>query len=323
MEPIQDLAARLCEAKLVTAEDLSALRKALWMKPELYDSDLRHLISINQALAAPDPAFADLFGEAVVHFLLRQEEPKYFLKETMVDWVQSRLVHEGRIDSFASLEALVRVLEQAENSPARFKQWALAEIERSVLTGQGPTRLGGNISPGVVDSDDARFLRRTLFASGGAGALHVTSEEAEALFRIKDITKDAINAPEWDALFVQGCANYLMAHVGRAVLTEDDMTRLERVMDDNKPHLGRFLLRMNDMGNLSRSLGWAISGDEDRDIDAEVIAAKALTPSEIAWLKQKIVEDGRTDRYEKALLTFLSDEAAGLPPALELLRQAS
>jgi hypothetical protein len=241
------------------------------------------------------------------------------LKDHLAEWLEERLIHDGRLGSYTELETLVRILEQAENAPERFKRWTLAEIERSILTGQGPTRLGGNISPGVVDTDDAKYLRRTLFARAGFGALAVTVEEAEMLFRIKDTTKDSLNAPEWDALFVQAAANFIQAHVGRAMLTEADKARLERVMDENRPHIGRFLGRMGDMSNLAQTLGF---GEKPRDLDAEIAEASQITPSEAGWLRSQIAADKRTDRYEKALLAFLSDEAGGLPDALEHLRAA-
>lgn len=319
-EQLQTIIDRVAETRSIEPADITALRGLVWGKPELVDADMRMLIDINRHIKTHSPAFTDFFAEAIVHFTLRQSEPNYFLKDHLAEWLEDRLIHDGRLGSYTELETLVRVLEQAENAPDRFKRWALAEIERSILTGQGPTRLGGNISPGVVDTDDAKYLRRALFARAGFGALAVTVEEAEMLFRIKDTTKDSLNAPEWDVLFVQAAANFIQAHVGKAMLTETDMNRLERVMDDNRPHIGRFLGRMGDMSNLAQTLGF---GGKDRDLDAEVEEANRITASEAGWLRSQIAADGRTDRYEKALLAFLADESGGLPQALEHLRQAA
>lgn len=317
--PLQTIIDRVTQDHSIAAADIATLRGMVWGKPELVDADMRMLAEINRHIKIPSPDFTDFFAEAIVHFTLRQTEPKYFLKDHLAEWLEERLIHDGRLGSYTELETLVRILEQAENAPERFKRWTLAEIERSILTGQGPTRLGGNISPGVVDTDDAKYLRRTLFARAGFGALAVTVEEAEMLFRIKDTTKDSLNAPEWDALFVQAAANFIQAHVGRAMLTEADKARLERVMDENRPHIGRFLGRMGDMSNLAQTLGF---GEKPRDLDAEIAEASQITPSEAGWLRSQIAADKRTDRYEKALLAFLSDEAGGLPDALEHLRAA-
>ncbi len=311
---------RVAQERSIAASDITALRGMVWGKPELIDADMRMLAEINRHIKIPSPEFTDFFAEAIVHFTLRQTDPKYMLKDHLADWLEERLIHDGRLGSYTELETLVRILEQAENAPDRFKRWTLAEIERSILTGQGPTRLGGNISPGVVDTDDAKYLRRALFARSGFGALAVTVEEAEMLFRIKDTTKDSLNAPEWDALFVQAAANFIQAHVGKAMLTEADKSRLERVMDDNRPHIGRFLGRMGDMSKLAQTLGFARN---ERDLEDEIAAANQITASEAGWLRVQIAADGRTDRYEKALLTFLADEAGGLPQALEHLRQAA
>jgi hypothetical protein len=121
-------------------------------------------------------------------------------------------------------------------------------------------------------------------------------------------------------LFVQAAANFIQAHVGRAMLTEADKARLERVMDDNRPHIGRFLGRMGDMSNLAQTLGF---GGKERAIWTPKSPKPARSPpSEAGWLRSQIAADKRTDRYEKALLAFLSDEAGGLPHALEHLRAA-
>lgn len=318
--PFQMIVDRVAQERSISPEDITALRGMVWGKPELIDADMRMLAEINRHIKIPSAEFTDFFAEAIVHFTLRQTDPKYVLKDHLADWLEERLIHDGRLGSYTELETLVRILEQAENAPDRFKRWTLAEIERSILTGQGPTRLGGNISPGVVDTDDAKYLRRALFARAGFGALAVTVEEAEMLFRIKDTTKDSLNAPEWDALFVQAAANFIQAHVGKALLSEADKSRLERVMDENRPHIGRFLGRMGDMSNLAQTLGF---GRKERDVDAEIAAANQISASEAGWLRVQIAADGRTDRYEKALLAFLADESDGLPQALEHLRQAA
>jgi hypothetical protein len=146
--------------------------RMVWGKPELVDADMRMLIEINRHIKIPSPDFTDFFAEAIVHFTLRQTEPKYFLKDHLAEWLEERLIHRWSVwAAIPSWKRWCALLEQAENAPDRFKRWTLAEIERSILTGQGPTRLGGNISPGVVDTDDAKYLRRTLFARAGFGAL--------------------------------------------------------------------------------------------------------------------------------------------------------
>lgn len=321
MIPLHDAAVRICAAGRITPNEVGNLRPLIWSRPELTDHELRELVMISEALDTPCPEFTDFFAEAVTHFLLRQTQPNYYLQDQMLDWVERRLAPEGVIDARPKLEAMVRVLEQAVNAPERYKQWVLDAIERAVLTGQGPTRDKDNFSPGVVDRDDATYLRRVLFARGGKGATHVTADEAEMLFRIKDIVREALNSADFETLFVQCCGNFVLAHAGKTMLDAAAAIRLERVMDDHRPHIARFLLRIGEMDDLSKALGWMLRG-EGSEHDRAVADAARISAEETAWLKARIVIDGRTDRYEKALLTFLADEAGDLPPVLEQLRRA-
>ena len=94
------------------------------------------------------------------------------------------------------LEAMVRIIERAENTPDRLKDYVLAAVERAVLDGTGPTRCGGTIEPGCITAAECALIRRTIFAAGGESPAAVSQREAEMLYRLKDATLDAPNAPE-------------------------------------------------------------------------------------------------------------------------------
>jgi hypothetical protein len=158
----------------------------------------------------------------------------------------------------------------------------------------------------VVTAAEAQLLRRLIFASGGFGPAIVSREEADMLFRIKDACIDGDNAPEWEKLFVQGVANHLQGFSAYAPLTRERAQQLESFMRNSAPSIGRFFGRM---GQLDLKGGLAElfrSPDAPRNLDAEMLAAEAITRPEKGWLDARIAERAGIDRYEQALLDFLA-----------------
>jgi hypothetical protein len=177
-----------------------------------------------------------------------------------------------------------------------------------VLTGEGPTRDGGSLGAGVISDAEVKLLRRLLFAQAGDGPATISQAEAELLFRLKDATLGAANAPGWKTLFIQGVGNHLMAYSSYRPLDRNDAARLDAFMDSPGPGVGGFLARM---------AGAAVSGAgfrelkpvARRDHDAEVEAARAVTTGEAGWLKARVHGDGEVDPLEQALLDFIAEES--------------
>jgi hypothetical protein len=195
--------------------------------------------------------------------------------------------------------------------------------------GEGPTRIDGVVRPNCVDAVEVELLRRVIFAGGGEGAVIVGSDEADMLFRIKDATLDGDNASSWLRLFVQGVGNHLMAHSDYRPLTRDEAAAFESFMNDNTPNLARFFSRMLPpdkigYGTIAEAFKTMFPRAEDRFAKRLALDnSHLITPQEAGWLKTHIAADGETDAYEKALLTFILDEAEHAPAMLEnMLRHA-
>ncbi|MEY2926897.1 MAG: hypothetical protein RL367_1374 [Pseudomonadota bacterium] len=324
-ETLSDLSRAIIAARTIDDTQVLALRQQLWASFKLDQDDLDQLFAINDALGTPDVGFTDLFVEAVLHYLLRQSELHGFVTDAGAAWLIAHLMADGRVESCAELEMIVHLLEQAENDPEQLKQFALDQIEKSILTGSGPTRSGGDICPGVVDAVEAALLRRLIFASGGESATQVSEHEAELLFRIKDATLGAANAPEWTTLFVQAVGNHLMAHSDYQQLSLADARRLNLAMDSRASSLGSFLGRIAQSVSLEsvKHPGTLMSQTKSHWGDDSAIAAdRAISADESAWLKRMIAADAVTDDLEKALLAFIADESGGLDPELAAMRQA-
>ena len=302
-----DIARQAAADGAVSADEILALRRAGWGDGAISSVEAEAVMTLNDALAARTAEWCDFFVEAIGEFVINGSEPKGYVGDDTAHWLISRLDRDGRLDSMAELELLVRVLERAANAPEHLKTYTLAQIEKAVLTGTGPTRGGDELSPNCVGDAEARLLRRVLFAAGGDAPAAVSRAEAELLFRLKDASRGAANGPEWKRLFVQGVGNYLMGYVSpTAQIDRARAAELETFVADHDSHVGRFLGRM---AKASPNAFGAVFGRKgaERDRFAELAAAERVTREESAWLESHIHADGEVDEYEQALLDFLAE----------------
>jgi len=248
----------------------------------------------------------------VGEYVLNGTEPKGYVADATADWLIARLDHDGRLDSQAELELLVRVLEKALGTPDSLKAYALAQIERAVLTGGGPTRSGGTLDAGSITEAECKLVRRVIFASGGDRPAAVSKAEAEMLFRLKDATLGQPNAADWQRLFVQGVGNYLQGWNNARSVTRERAAELESFMAETSTGLSRFFGRMarTDAAALRTAARDVMVGSQPptRDFAAEASAEAAVTGAEHSWLQSRIDADGHSDPLEEALLAFLAEE---------------
>lgn len=304
----------------ISAEEILQLRRDGWADGRIEPAEAEAIFVLNDHLAERTPAWAEFFVEAIVQFVLAGGNPRGFISEDQADWLIARLDRDGRVESLAELELLATLFDKAEAVPARLKAYALAQIEQAVLTGEGPTRDGGQLGSAPqgggasITPAECRLLRRFIFAFAGDGPGGVSRAEAEMLFRIKDATLGASNAPDWPDLFVRGVANHLMAHNRFSQVTADRARSLDQFMNDSSPRLGAFFRRMgsSDLGGNFRDaaagvLGFGRKGTA-RDLAGEVAADQRITESEDAWLQQQVDANAQLDVLDQALLKFIAEE---------------
>lgn len=292
---------------VIDADELLALRRAGWANGQITPDEAEALFSINAALVAPDAVWTDFFVETIGEYVVNGTPPRGHVSPDNATWLLHRIEQDGKLCSMAELELLVRVLERSQNCPQLLKDRALFHVEQAVLTGAGPTRHAGDLEPGRITAGEAQILRRTLFAAGGDAPAAISRAEAELLFRLKDATLTAPNAPEWQTLFVQGVANYLQGAVlPNAQISRDRAAELDAFMADSRSSVGGFLGKMA----LATPRVFEVLFHKDapaRDRFAELSAAERVTGEEQAWLEAEMAEDGQTDAYEQALLRFLAE----------------
>jgi hypothetical protein len=302
----RDIAEQAAADGAISADEILALRRAGWSDGTIHPEEAEAIFAINDRLTAPTAEWTDFFVEALSEFIVGGGDPRGYVTAAQADWLIARIDHDGRLESMTELELLTKLLDKATNTPDRLKAYALAQIERAVLTGQGPTRGGGSLEAGRISEAEVRLLRRMIFAQAGDRPAAVSRSEAEMLFRLKDATLGAPNAPGWKQLFVQGVGNYLSGFTSYAALSNERAAELEAFMNRPTDGIGGFFARMA-RSDVRKGFAGAFGRKPARDIDREAAAAHAVTGEERLWLQDKIDADDAVDEFEEALLAFLAE----------------
>lgn len=297
--PLDDISAMIAQARTLGPEETLALRRAIWPDGQVSAQEAGILFELNRVSSSPSPEWVDFFVEAITAYLIEQVEPRGYVSDENASWLMRAIDHDGRVDTLAELELLVKVVERAENVPASLKRYALAQISHAVLHGDGPTRCGNGLKPGSIGTAEVRMLRRVLYATGGCGPAHISRSEAELLFQIKDATLNGDNAPEWQSLFIQALSLNLMTEQRFEALSRDEASRLDAFMADTSTSMGGFL------GRMARSL---IEKPQPlRRCDPDAPAQTGLTDHAQDWLQAMVDSDGQLDPLERALLKALAE----------------
>lgn len=306
-----DLARQVATDGNVDSSEILDLRQLGWSSGDISLEEAEAIFAINRRLVQPNAEWVDFFVEALGEFVVNGTAPKGYVDDREAEWLISALDHDGRLDSMAELELVVRVMERATNVPDRLKLYALAQVEHAVMSGSGPTRCGGELSGEHITEAECRLLRRMIFAGASLRPAAVSREEAEMLFRLKDATLGAENASEWKRLFVQGVGNYLMGFSSaNAQLSHERTRELEAFIADNRASVGRFFNRAARQTPNAFGAVFGRKGTESASVDhkARVAAAQAVDDGEKAWMDLQIEGNGRIDEFDQALLDFIAEE---------------
>ena len=306
-----NLADQVAADGVVSPEEILSLRRLGWGDGEIHRGEAEAIFKINNLIKDQTDEWVDFFVEAISEFVLNGTEPRGMCDESEARWLIAQIDHDGRLESMAELEAMVRIIEKAENVPDVLKHYALRQVEEAVLNGTGPTRHGSDLADCHISAGECRIIRRLIFSAGGFGPAAVSREEAEMLFRIKDKTLSAANDALWKDLFVDGVANYIKGfQLTNAQMSHERVKELESFISDNKANVGRFFGRMardipqarNHFGNV---FGKKSAGSNYAVAQA---AGSEVTDQEQKWLKEMIEADGELDDLERALLKRIAEE---------------
>lgn len=308
---------RIVAAERVTPEDTIALRPIIWGGTVIERAHAEALFAINAAARKTCPQWVDFFVEAITAYLIEAAQPRGHVDAENAEWLIGQIGREGRLETRAELLMLVAVFEKAESVAGVLRRYALAQIERAVITGEGATRIGSAPRTGAIDEAEVALLRRIFFAPGSSDGCIISDDEAAAMFRIKNATMNADNAPGWATLFVQIIGNHLVERPSANPVTPERTVELDAFMNDHMPNVGGFLSRMEAAFLHPSTVIDAFTATPESFRETTRDRDPAITMAEANWLKAQIVADGAMDDLEKALLAFVIDESGPLPVAIE------
>jgi len=301
----------------VDAGEILALRRQGWGDGIIVREEAEALFALNNGLEERSEEWCDFFVEAIGEFVLNGTPPRLQCDDAEARWLIDKIDHDGVVDSVVELEAMVRIVERAENVPTILKNYVLEQVEKEVLTGTGPTRCGGKLSATHISAAEVKVLRRVIFSSGGYGPAAVSRFDAELLFRLKDATLQDANDESWADLFIDGISNHLRGFaLDNAQLSHERKLELVREIEDNSVNFGRFFSRMaKSDASLSTRAQWLkehLTGTDgpQNDYEQDASAGDEVTAQEQEWLNRAVNKDGQLDDLEKRLIRQLMEDGA-------------
>ena len=318
----------VCRRGSIRHADVKQLRRLYYANGEICRREAECLFEINDACKIQDPSWPEFFQEAIVDYVVHQNDPQGYVDIAKSDWLVVQTAPNGEINTHSGLQLLIRVMELARWSPESLSQFVLNAIKDSILTGSPIARGGRGGIPGVVAREDVELLRRVLYAFGGAGNIAVTRGEAEILFRINDATAEAENDPDWTELFVKATLNVLLEASGYVVPTREDALRRENWLESRgdlswkkvvagmmTPRIASQIGTMIQNYRKPTSDEWQMSRlEQERHA---IITQEVITRADADWLARQVERDGRLTLNECVLLMHLKRARPKLHPRLQ------
>jgi hypothetical protein len=319
-EHLSSLAARIAASRKVSEDDVLAMRRLVYSNPLVSEQDAHLITMLDDQLVEAHPTWTAFLSELVCDYLVHQELPEGYVNETKAQWLIQHISANGFLKSDTELELLINVMECARRVPHALTAFALAQVKTAVLDGEGPLAHGGILQQGKITAGEVNLLRRILSAASGEAQIAISRHEAEVLFELHDATCDADNDPEWNTLFIQSIAQYLMSLSLHEPPTFEEALRREKWLMDqpqnlNTQSMGGFFGRMFS-GSLS---AFRQSQSELNNVDQSGVIATAenITQDEAVWLIERIMQDGQVSLLERQLLAYIHQSKPPMHIALE------
>jgi hypothetical protein len=295
----------------ITADDVIALRRHYFADNSISLREGEELFALAERIGEADcREWHQFFSEAITVLLVDQIEPHGYLSDDNADWFIARIRADGHVLVKSEFETLLRVMERAREVPDRLATFALGLVKDIILNGDGTAITGEKHAPGVVTNADVAALRRTLFVASSEGFGSVTRAEADVLFDIADATAAADNDPAFDDLFARAIGNHLLSGLGRRAPDRKEALRRQAWLDERRPLISGIAANF-------RGIVFGKRQSPAPEAAPSSPATEIVTSEEAAWLKSRIRRDSNVSSAERALLTFLRNEAAQLDPSLD------
>jgi len=327
---IDELNEKLRSSGRIEGQHALQLRRIIYANGSVGHDAARLLLGLDRACSKKDPAFAQLYVEALTDYFVWQTEPRGYVTDEGARLLIDNIGADGHIQSKTELELVLNIVNWARQCPEELVLLVLDAIRQSVLLSR-ETPLGANRPRTSIGAGDVAILRKALHAPAGDGSLLVTRREAELLFTLNDATAAGGNDPEWADFFARAIANHLLNPAPAPVVpSRDDAARRERWLNE-RGSIGELLsgvgsaLARGDIPfrQVFEEVCPAMAASDEKAAEAEALSIKealgreTIDSFEAAWLAKRILQDDTIDENERALLAFLKKEAQAIDPALK------
>lgn len=316
-------------------DEVRGVRRALYGERAEIGEAFILLYEADQRRRSHSGEWSRLFVEAALEVALRETPPQGYFPPDKAQRVMDALGERGELRSDTVLEALVAIVEKAEEVPVAFSAYVLRRLKQAVVYSDGITASGERLTPGVIGLPELKLIQRVVWGAGAEGRLAVSREEAEALFDIADATAGAANCADWESFFAGAVGNYLIGATGRQPPSRERAFEMWET-----PHKANALGAFTSIFTRARELSLGdVKGDMARhrlsaqleeshraDNEARAAAmaqAEKLTGDKAEWIVDRIRRNGALSAPESALLGFLEREAKQLPDAVRALAVAA
>jgi hypothetical protein len=328
---IAELNEKLRASGRIDGSHAMQLRRMIYANGTVNHEAGKLLLGLDRACSKKDPAFAQLYVEALTDYFVWQTEPKGYVSPEAhgsSSTISAPTAIETRPSSSScSISSIGR-----GTAPKRSCCWCWTRCARAFFFPARP-RSGANRPRTSIGAGDVAILRKALHAPAGDGSLLVTRREAELLFTLNDATVTGGNDPEWSDFFSRAIANHLLNPAHAPVIpSREDAARRERWLNE-RGSIGEFLsgigsaLSRGDIPvrTVFEEVCPAMAASDEKAAEAEARATRemlgreTIDSAEAAWLAKRILQDDTIDDNERALLAFLKSEAKAIDPALKPL----
>jgi len=299
---LSDLIQRLTASGKVTADDVLAMRAEVYGANLIAPDEMEALAALEAAATNRSPVWGEFFAEAMVDFVVRQEDPPDYVDEAKAAWVMRVLG--GKLKCDGGLDALAKILEAAAGAPPELESYAIARAKEAIC------------AKGRIEAADVATLRRLVFASGGDGDLAVTRAEADALFDIAHACRATANDPGWTEFFAEAVGASLLGVSPFKSQSREAAARDEAWLESSSK-LSDFMAGMGKAPDLQGALREILEPDADVEdawqsenarFEAEQMAAIEITDSEARWLIGRL-SPGKLSEPERRLIEFLRERS--------------
>ncbi len=317
--PFDDIA----ERGSIREADVQELRQAIYTDGIISLDEADRLIALNNSCPVQDPAWNDVFQEALADFLVRQAEPSGYITLENSNWLIARLAPNGTLASRKDLDLVIHIIDAARWSPETLVSFALNQVRDAVITGEGISRQTDS-SPRTIDDGEVELIRRVIYAFGGDGNVAVTKSEAEVLCQINDALDHSQANGAWTELYVKAMANFLLANSGYRPPTREEALRSEAWLDQRGElsvlELSRSItkLSLDDLigGYRKQSREECTLERLDREY-REMVTGEEVTHDEAEWMAERLARDGELTPPETALIEYLKENSLALDDRLD------